>query len=125
MNDFDMPPATTFGELDIQLRVLRADIHRIAVALPNMATKADIAELSRKFEGYATHEDVRALRMDLELVRQQVENGSVTSRVKNWAEWAQRLSAIAAFLAVAAVAGAYLVHLYDRLPPEPVKGAAK
>ena len=38
-----------------------------------------------------------------------MEMGSVRGSVKTWAEWAQRLSAIAAFLAVGAVAVAHLV----------------
>ena len=112
MSDYEMPAATTFGELDIHLRIMRAEVHKLVAAMPTMATKQDIAELSRKFEGYATHDDVRALRTDLEQVRQQVENGSVSGAVKTWSEWAQRLSAIGAFLAVAALA---VAHLVDKL----------
>ena len=106
-------------------RELKTEVRKLVAAMPEMATKADIAELSRKFEGYATHDDVRALRTDLELVRQQVENGSVPGSVKWWADWAQRFSAIAAFIAVAVVSVAHLVHLYDRVPAEPVKVAPK
>jgi hypothetical protein len=38
-----------------------------------------------------------------------MENGSVRGSVKTWAEWAQRLSAIAAFVAVCALSVAHLV----------------
>lgn len=112
MGELDMPPAQTFGELDIQLRVMRADIHRLVAAMPTMATKADIDSLARKFEGYATHDDLRALRTDVAELRGQIETGSVGGTVKKWAEWAQRLSAIFAFLAVA-VAG--ILHVADKL----------
>ncbi len=105
----DLPAATSLGEIDIHLRYMRAEVRKLVEAMPQMATKADIAELSRKFDGYATHDDVRALRMDVEVLRQQVETGSVQGAVKTWAEWAQRLSAICAFLAVGAVAVAHLV----------------
>lgn len=91
-------------------RDLKAKVDRVLAGMPEMATKADIAALSQKFEHYATHDDVRALRTDLELVRQQVEQGGVTGSVKKWAEWAQRLSAICAFIAVGAVAVAHLVE---------------
>lgn len=116
MMDHDLPTAATLGELDVHLRYMRKELARVVDALPHMATKADIAELSRKFEHYATHDDVRALRTDLEMVRQQVEAGSVTGSVKKWAEWAQRWSAIAAFVAVIVVSIAHLVHLYDKVP---------
>lgn len=125
MTDHDLPTAATLGELDLHLRYMRVELARVVAALPQMATKADIADLSRKFEHYATHDDVRALRTDLELVRQQVENGSVQGSLKKWAEWAQRFSAIAAFIAVAVVSVAHLVHLYDRVPVEPVKVVPK
>lgn len=117
MSDHELPPATSMGEIDVHMRYMRNDIRRLveglaqmAVRAEQMATKSDIAELSRKFEGYATHDDVRALRTDVELLRSQVETGSVPGQVKKWAEWAQRLSAIAAFLAVGAVAVAHLVE---------------
>ena len=105
----DLPAATSMGELDLHLRYMRIEVQKLVAAMPNMATKADIAELSRKFDGYATHDDVRALRTDVEVLRQQMETDSVKGSVKAWAEWAQRLSAIAAFLAVGAVAVAHLV----------------
>lgn len=125
MSDQELPAATTLGELDLHLRYMRRELSAVVAALPQMATKADIAELSRKFEGYATHDDVRALRTDLELVRQQVETGSVPGAVKRWAEWAQRLSAIVALVAVAVVAVAHLVRLYDSVPSEPTNVAPK
>ena len=105
----DLPAATSMGELDLHLRYMRIEVRKLVEAMPNMATKQDIADLSRKFEGYATHDDVRALRTDVEVMRQQIENESVKGSIKSWAEWAQRLSAIAAFLAVGAVAVAHLV----------------
>jgi hypothetical protein len=105
----DLPTATSMGELDLHLRYMRIEVRKLVEAMPHMATKADIAELSRKFDGYATHDDVRALRTDVEVLRQQMETESVRGSVKAWAEWAQRLSAIAAFLAVGALAVAHLV----------------
>lgn len=108
----DLPAATSMGELDLHLRYMRIEVQKLVAAMPNMATKADIAELSRKFDGYATHDDVRALRTDVEVLRQQMETDSVKGSVKAWAEWAQRLSAIAAFMAVGAVA---IAHLVERL----------
>lgn len=106
----DLPAATSMGELDLHLRYMRIEVQKLVAAMPNMATKADIAELSRKFDGYATQDDVRALRTDVEVLRQQMEMGSVRGSVKTWAEWAQRLSAIAAFLAVAGLSVAHLVE---------------
>jgi hypothetical protein len=106
----DLPNATNIGELDLHLRYMRLEVQKLVAAMPNMATKADIAELSRKFDGYATHDDVRALRTDVEVLRNQMESGSVRGSVKTWAEWAQRFSAIAAFLAVCAVSVAHLVE---------------
>ena len=105
MGDLEMPPATTFGELDIQLRVMRQDIHRLVSAMPTMATKQDILELSRKFEGYATHEDVRALRMDVEHLRQRVEDGSVRSNLEKWGTLAKHAATIVTLI----VASAYFI----------------
>ena len=105
----DLPNATNIGELDLHLRYMRIEVQKLVSAMPQMATKADIAELSRKFDGYATHDDVRALRTDVEVLRGQMESGSVRGSVKTWAEWAQRLSAIAAFVAVCALSLAHLV----------------
>lgn len=117
MSDHELPVATSVEMVDVHMRYMRNDIRQLiegqremARRAEQMATKSDIAELSRKFEGYATHDDVRTLRTDVELLRSQVETGSVPGQVKKWAEWAQRLSAIAAFLAVGAVAVAHLVE---------------
>ena len=93
-------------------RELKTEVRKIATAMTEMATKADIAALSEKFEHYATHDDVRALRTDVEHLRQQVESGGVKGSVKSWAEWAQRLSAIGAAVSVAAAA---IAHLYGKL----------
>lgn len=112
MGELEMPPATTFGELDIQLRVMRADIHRLVSAMPHMATKSDIDALARKFEGYATHDDLRALRTDVAEVKSQIETGSVGGTVKKWAEWARHITAIAAFLSGTALA---LILIADKL----------
>jgi hypothetical protein len=105
----ELPAATSISELDLHLRYMRIEVHKLVSAMPQMATKDDIAELSRKFQGYATHEDVRVLRGDVENLRQQIKNGSVGGSIKAWAEWAQRLSAIAAFVAVCALSIAHLV----------------
>lgn len=121
MNEQELPAATTLGEIDLHLRYMRRELSAVAAALSGMATKADITELSRKFDSYATHEDVRSLRSDLDEIRQQVDTGSVTNNFKRWAEWAQRISAIVALLTVGVVAVAYLVRLYDRSPSDLVK----
>ena len=105
----DIPAATSLGELDLHLRYMRIEVQKLVAAMPQMATKQDIADLSRKFDGYATHDDVRSLRTDVEVLRQQLETESVRGSVKAWAEWAQRLSAIAAFVAVCALSVAHLV----------------
>lgn len=104
--------ATSLEVLDVHLRYMRAEVEKLVAAMPQMATKADIAALSAKFESYATHDDMRALRTDVEHLRQQVEGSSVPGTVKKWAEWAQRLSAIAAFLAVAVGA---ILHVAEKL----------
>lgn len=93
----DLPAATSISELDLHLRYMRIEVRKLVEAMPQMATKADIAELSRKFDGYATHDDVRALRTDLEQVRSQVEAGSVQSTVERWGNLAQKVAAIIAF----------------------------
>ncbi len=112
MSDHELPAAATIGELDLHLRYMRVELSRVVAALPQMATKADIAELSRKFDGYATHEDMRALRTDLEMVRQQVETGSIQSTVERWGSLAQKAAAIVAFLSGAV----YFLHgLMERL----------
>lgn len=105
MGDTEMPPATTFGELDIQLRVMRADIHRLVTAMSNMATREDIAALSRKFDAYATHEDMRALRTDFELLRQRVEDGSVRSNLERWGTLAKHAVTIVTLV----VASSYFI----------------
>jgi hypothetical protein len=102
----DIPAATSLGELDLHLRYMRIEVQKLVAAMPQMATKQDIAELSRKFDGYATHDDVRALRVDLEVVRAQVESGSVQSTVDRWGNLAQKVAAIIAF----ATGAVYFLH---------------
>lgn len=76
---------------------MRIEVQKLVAAMPQMATKTDIADLARKFDGYATHDDVRALRLDLEVVRAQVESSSVQSTVERWGNLAQKVAAIIAF----------------------------
>lgn len=114
MGDIDLPDATTLGEFNIHMRVLRGEIHKLVVAMPQMATKADIAELSRKFEGYATHEDVRALRTDFEQLRERVEDGSVRSSISRWGDLAKSVMAIITLV----LASAYcIVSLVEKISP--------
>lgn len=119
--ELERSPAKSIEALDLHLFYLQRQVAQLVDALPLMATKADIDNLARRLEGYATQDEVRTLRVEVDAVRKKVESGSVEGTLKKWAEWAQRLSAIAAFLAVVAAACAYLVHLTDRLPTEPVK----
>lgn len=113
MNDLEMPPATTFGELDIQLRVMRADIHRLVSAMSTMATRADIDALARRLDGYATHDDVRAVRTEVELLRKRVEAGSVASNLEKFGNMAKQVSAIVAFIVAAAY---FIVGLIEKVP---------
>ncbi len=112
MGDIELPDATTMGEFNLHMRFLRSEVHKLVVAMPHMATKADIAELSRKFDGYATHDDMRAFKTDVEHRLQSLEGGTVGGTVKKWAEWAKYLSAICAAIGVTAVA---IVHLAGKL----------
>lgn len=102
----ELPAATSISELDLHLRYMRIEVRKLVEAMPNMATKQDIAELSRKFDGYATHDDVRALRTDVEVLRSQVEAGSVQSTVDRWGNLAQKAAAIIAFVSGAV----YFLH---------------
>lgn len=129
----ERPPAQTWQEVDLHVRYAQQGLARVEGKLddllrlvPKMATTDYIDEVLKGLTSkYATHDDVRALRGDLEQVKQKVEQSSVTSRVKQWAEMAQRLSAIAAFVAVVVVSVVHMVRLYDRVPAEPVKVAPK
>lgn len=103
------PQAQTVSELNLHLVYLQRDVSKLLEAIPLMATRADIDALARRLDGYATQDEVRSIRVDMEELRQQVETSSVRGSVKSWAEWAQRLSAIAAFVAVCALSVAHLV----------------
>lgn len=92
-----IPQATTVAEVNVTLHFLQRDVAKLVDAMPLMATKLDIDNLARRLDGYATQDEVRALRTDLEQVRQQVESGSVQSTVERWGNLAQRAAAIIAF----------------------------
>lgn len=95
--EFDRPPAKSIETLDLHLLYLQRQVAKLVDAMPQMATRADIEALARRLDGYATQDEVRALRTDLEQVRQQVESGSVQSTVERWGNLAQRIAAIIAF----------------------------
>jgi len=92
-----IPQPQTVAELNLHLVYLQRDVSKLVEAMPLMATKSDIDNLARRLDGYATQDEVRALRTDLEDVRQQVESGSVQSTVERWGNLAQRVAAIIAF----------------------------
>ncbi len=108
----EFPSPQTIAELNLHLVYLQRDVSKLVEAMPSMATKADIEELARKFDGYATQDDMRALRTDVENRLQSLEGGSVKSTIKNWAEWARALAAIAAFVAAA---GYFVVGLLGKV----------
>lgn len=108
----DFPSPQTIAELNLHLVYLQRDVSKLVAAMENMATKADIEELARKFEGYATQDDLRAFRVEAETRFQALEGGTVKGTLKTWAEWARAISAIAAFGAAAAY---FLVGLLNRL----------
>ncbi len=95
--EFDRPPAKSIETLDLHLLYLQRQVAKLVDAMPHMATKADIDNLARRLEGYATQDEVRSIRLDLEEVRQQIERGTVQSTVERWGNIAQRLAAIIAF----------------------------
>ena len=95
--EFDRPPAKSIETLDLHLLYLQRQVAKLVDAMPHMATKADIDNLARRLEGYATQDEVRSLRLDLEEVRQRVESGSVQSTVERWGNLVQKLAAIIAF----------------------------
>lgn len=129
----ERPPAQTWQEVDLHVRYAQQGLARVEGKLddllrlvPKMATTDYIDEVLKGLTAkYATQEELRSLRSEIDGVRKQVEQSSVTSRVKQWAEMAQRFSAIAAFVAVIVAAGVHMVRLYDRVPAEPVKAAPK
>ncbi len=100
--DFDRPPAKSLETLDLHLLYLQRQVGKLVDGMPLMATKADIENLVRRLDGYATQDDTRALRTDLEQLRQQVESGSVQSTVERWGTIAQKSAAVVAFVAAAA-----------------------
>lgn len=106
------PPAQTITELDLHLMYLRDEVAKLVAAMPLMATKSDIEALARRFEGYATQDDMRAVRTDLEVLRQKVDDGSVSTTLERIALWAQRLTVIATFLAAAALLGWNLIEKF-------------
>lgn len=95
--DFDRPPAKSIETLDLHLLYLQRQVAKLVDAMPHMATKSDIDNLARRLDGYATQDEVRSIRLDLEQVRQQIEAGSVQSTVERWGNLAQKIAAIIAF----------------------------
>lgn len=95
--EFDRPPAKSIETLDLHLLYLQRQVAKLVDAMPQMATKADIDNLARRLDGYATQDEVRSIRLDLEEVRQQIESGSVQSTVERWGNLAQKVAAIIAF----------------------------
>lgn len=104
--DFERPPAKSIETLDLHLLYVQRQLAKLVDAMPLMATKADIDALARRLDGYATQDEVRSLRLDLEQVRQQIDTGSMRSQIDRWGNLAQRAAAIIAFLA----GGAYFIH---------------
>ena len=100
------PQPQTVAELNLHLVYLQRDVSKLVEAMPLMATKADIDSLARRLDGYATQDEVRALRTDLEHVRGMVESGSVQSTVERWGNMAQKLAAVVAFVSGAV----YFLH---------------
>jgi len=91
---------------------LREEVRAMLNALKSMATKDDIDAFARKLAGYATHDDIRVLRHEIDAVRLKVEVSSLESTVERWSRWAQRLTAIAAFAGASLL---LLIHLLERL----------
>jgi len=113
--EFDTP-ATNLGELGIHLGYLRAEVHRLVQAMPHMATKTDIDNLARKFEQYATQDDMRAMRTDVEMLRLRVVDGAVGTTFDRGISFVTRVGGAAAVLAACSASIAAFVHFLDRVP---------
>lgn len=112
--EFERPPAKSIETLDLHLMYLQRQVAKLVDAMPQMATKSDIDALARRLDGYATQDEVRTLRLDLEQIRQQMDTESVGNQIDRWGNRAQRVAAIIAFLA----GGAYFLHgLLEAIKP--------
>lgn len=119
------PPAQTWQEVDLHVRYVQEGQGRLEDKLdellklvPNMATKQDIAELARKFEGYATREDLRSVVTDVELLRQQMESGGVRSQLEKWGSIARNVAAIVALVSASAY---FVVGVMEEIQTFPAK----
>lgn len=102
----DRRSTISVGELHVHLGYIKADVERIAAAIPQMATKQDIEALRREMDSFATKEELAA-------VKAAVEKQSISSTFDRWANVITKVGAIAAVFSAAFAA---LVHLVDRWP---------
>lgn len=106
--EFDRPPATSIETLDLHLRYVQVEMHKLVQAIPQMATKADLAQMATKadlsaigvrLDQFATKDDVRGLRVEVDTLRSEVTSASVPSAIKRFGAMARDLAAIAGVLA--------------------------
>jgi hypothetical protein len=94
--EFERPPAKSIETLDLHLLYVQRQLATLVAAMPQMATKSDIADLARRMDGYATKDELRAL-------EQKLQSGSVESTFERWTANIQRFGAACAVLGGAAV----------------------
>jgi hypothetical protein len=111
--DMDEKPATSLAEVDVHIRYLRRDLQTL---LANMATKADIEQLARRMEGYATKDELARTTAEVARIASEVKTGSVGSTFDRWLSVVTRIGTAGAVVAGFFAAMAALIHFMDRVP---------
>ena len=105
----DRRAAQTIGELDLHLSYVQRELGKLVDAVADMATKQDIRDLEQRMSGFATKDELTAL-------RQELQRESVSGTFDRGLQMITKIGAAVAVLAGGAAGVAALVHFLDRVP---------
>lgn len=105
--NYDRRPATSIAELDLHISYLQRDLSRVLQAVPNMATKEDIAKLEVRMSQFVTRDEL-ASRLE------EATRDAVPTFAKRVSEFVQSVARTGAAMAAAGAFVYAVVKWFER-----------